>query len=79
VIRAARKNLALLEEHGLAAGPQRDLFAAAASAAAASADAAPNDAAAHRILDALRAADPDALSPKEALELVYRLRRELDE
>jgi DNA mismatch repair protein MutS len=77
VIRAARKNLALLEEHGLAAGPQRDLFAAAA--AAASADAAPNDAAAHRILDALRAADPDALSPKEALELVYRLRRELDE
>jgi DNA mismatch repair protein MutS len=79
VIRAARKNLALLEEHGLAAGPQRDLFAAATSAAAASADVASNDAAGNRILDLLRAADPDALSPKEALELVYRLCRELDE
>jgi len=74
VIRAARKNLALLEEHGLAAGPQRDLFAAAASAEAAS-----SDAAAHPALDMLRATDPDALSPKEALELVYRLRRQLDE
>ena len=30
VIRAARKRLAELEEHGLAAGPQRDLFAAGA-------------------------------------------------
>ena len=73
MIRAARKNLALLEEHGLAAGPQRDLFAAA------SANSAGSDEAALRIVDALRAADPDALSPKEALELVYRLRRQLDE
>ena len=80
VIRAARKNLALLEEHGLAAGPQRDLFAAAAAADAAANDArsAANDAA-HPVLDSLRATDPDALSPKEALELVYRLRRQLDE
>ena len=74
VIRAARKNLALLEEHGLAAGPQRDLFAAAASAEAASSAAAP-----HPALDTLRATDPDALTPKEALELLYRLRRQLDE
>jgi DNA mismatch repair protein MutS len=74
VIRAARKNLALLEEHGLAAGPQRDLFAAAASAEAAS-----SAAAAHPALDTLRATDPDVLTPKEALELIYRLRRQLDE
>jgi DNA mismatch repair protein MutS len=73
VIRAARKNLALLEAHGLAEGPQRDLFAAA------SANSTGGDEAALRIVDALRAADPDALSPKEALELVYRLRRQLDE
>jgi len=82
VIRAARKNLAMLEEHGLAAGPQRDLFAAAAAADAATKDAdaetALQSAAAREVLDALRAVDPDALSPKEALELIYRLRRELD-
>jgi DNA mismatch repair protein MutS len=28
--------------------------------------------------DALRAADPDALTPKEALELLYNLKRKLD-
>jgi len=43
------------------------------------ANSASNDEAALRIVDALRAADPDALSPKDALELVYRLRRQLDE
>src|SRR6202008_4484691 len=32
VIRAARRRLAELEEHGLAAGPQRDLFSAGRSA-----------------------------------------------
>ena len=81
VIRAARKNLALLEEHGLVAGPQRDLFAAASVAAAAAKDAhetVVQSQTAREVLDALRAADPDALSPKEALELVYRLRQQLD-
>jgi len=29
----------------------------------------------HSALDALREADPDALSPKEALELLYRLKK----
>ena len=81
VIRAARKNLALLEEHGLAAGPQRDLFAAASAAQAVAKDVgetAAQDTAAREVLEALRAADPDALSPKEALELLYRLRRRLE-
>ena len=31
------------------------------------------------VLDRLRELDPDALTPKEALELLYRLRRQLDE
>lgn len=29
----------------------------------------------HPVLDALRGIDPDALSPKEALELLYRLKK----
>ncbi len=74
VIRAARKRLAELEEHGLAAGPQRDMFAAGAQAAR-------DEAAAeeHAVLARLRELDPDALTPKEALELLYRLRRQLEE
>ena len=74
VIRAARRNLALLEEHGLTPGPQRDLFAATASAAP--------DATAvedHAAMRLLRDTNPDALSPKEALDLLYRLRRQLDD
>jgi DNA mismatch repair protein MutS len=74
VIRAARKRLAELEEHGLAAGPQRDLFAAGASGAPA-----PPPAAEPATLAKLRALDPDTLTPKEALELLYELRQQLDE
>jgi DNA mismatch repair protein MutS len=69
VIRAARRHLASLEEHGLTPGPQRDLFASLSPR--------PPDGDSHPVLEALRAVDPDALSPKEALELVYRLRRQL--
>jgi DNA mismatch repair protein MutS len=74
VIRAARRRLAELEEHGLAAGPQRDLFTKGAKAA-------PDEPAVEEraVLDRLRDLDPDALTPKEALELLYRLRRQLDE
>jgi DNA mismatch repair protein MutS len=73
VIRAARRNLAVLEEHGLVAGPQRDLFAAASAAQAAEKDTL------HPVVQTLAAIDPDALSPKDALELVYRLRQQLDQ
>jgi len=74
VIRAARRRLAELEEHGLAAGPQRDLFA---SGAAAAQDApAPEEPA---VVKRLRELDPDTLTPKEALELLYELRRRLTE
>ena len=65
VIRAARRHLARLEEEGAAAGLQPDLFAAPPPAAGL-----PESPA----LDALRAADPEALSPREALELIFRLK-----
>ncbi len=72
VIRAARRNLAELEEKSSAATPQRDLFSNATVAVE------PQAAAEHPLLGALRVVDPDALTPREALELVYRLRKTLD-
>jgi DNA mismatch repair protein MutS len=69
VIRAARRRLSELEEHGLAAGPQRDLFSAAAQPA----DDYPRD---HPLLQELRNLKPDTLSPREALDLLYRLHSE---
>ena len=74
VIRAARKRLAELEEHGLAAGPQRDMFSGGSREAAGAPPAAE-----HAVFKRLREIDPDSLTPKEALELLYRLRRQLDE
>ena len=74
VIRAARKRLAELEEHGLAAGPQREMFASSASAG--HDEPAAED---HAVLARLRELDPDALTPREALDLLYRLRRQLEE
>jgi DNA mismatch repair protein MutS len=71
VIRAARKRLSELEELGLTANPQRDLFAPAAAV--------PEEPPRNAALELLRAADPDALTPREALDLLYRLRQKLDE
>ncbi|HXF67126.1 MAG TPA: DNA mismatch repair protein MutS, partial [Burkholderiales bacterium] len=74
VIRAARKRLSELEEHGLAAIPQRDLFARGAGLPVPAPE--PEE---HPALKRLRELDPDALTPKEALDLLYELRRRLDE
>ncbi len=71
VIRAARRNLAQLEEHGFAASPQRDLFAPGAAAQ-------PEPPVEDPLIEELRAVDPDALSPKEALDILYRVRKRLD-
>jgi DNA mismatch repair protein MutS len=71
VIRAARKRLTELEELGLTANPQRDLFAPAAAV--------PEEPPQNAALELLRAADPDTLTPREALDLLYRLRQKLDE
>ena len=85
VIRAARKHLARLESQALDATPQLDLFAAAPcddadaepaqpSAALAAAAAAPaaEESPALLLLDTI---DPDALTPREALERLYELKR----
>ena len=70
VVRAARRHLAQLETHLRPAGAQPDLFAAAPAAPAAEA---------HPALAALDAIRPDELTPKEALDALYRLRKLLDE
>jgi DNA mismatch repair protein MutS len=79
VIKAARKHLARLESQALDATPQLDLFALPCAepddepAPVAAPAAAP--AAASELLDALAAIDPDALTPREALERLYQLKR----
>ncbi len=70
VVRAARRHLAELETHLRPAGAQADLFAAAQPAP-------PADP--HPVLEALAEADPDKLTPREALDLVYALRKRLDD
>jgi DNA mismatch repair protein MutS len=79
VIKAARKHLARLEAQALDATPQLDLFAApiaeeeiGEAPAPALAQAEPQD---DGLRDALDAIDPDALTPREALERLYELKR----
>jgi DNA mismatch repair protein MutS len=77
VIRAARKHLARLESQALDATPQLDLFALAPCE-----EDAPEEMPHRRQPQRLRAAlallddiDPDALTPREALERLYELKR----
>ncbi|MFL6579485.1 MAG: DNA mismatch repair protein MutS [Burkholderiales bacterium] len=67
VVRAARTQLARLDEEAARRSPQSDLFSAPA-----------RNEPVHPALEALRQTDPDALSPKEALELIYRLKKIAD-
>ncbi|NRR32815.1 DNA mismatch repair protein MutS [Oxalobacteraceae bacterium] len=83
VIKAARKHLARLEAQALDATPQRDLFAAPAVTAddeevTAAPVAATETPAMRALLDALDELDPDALTPREALERLYQLKRLAD-
>jgi DNA mismatch repair protein MutS len=82
VIRAARKHLAALESHSLQPTPQFDLFAAAPAAESLGEEleasrqpvqAGDDQAAALRA--ALAEIDPDSMSPREALEALYRLKQ----
>jgi DNA mismatch repair protein MutS len=66
VIRDAKRRLRQLENREVDAGPQADLFAAAPE---------PVEAEPHPALDALRGLDPDGLSPREALDKLYELKR----
>jgi len=76
VIRAARKHLAMLEAHSLQPTPQFDMFAMAAQTQydvdEAEPASAPMDA---ELMEALRQIDPDALTPREALDALYALKK----
>jgi DNA mismatch repair protein MutS len=72
VIRAARARLAQLEQQGIGSGSQGDLFAPSGAAPAEAAGE-------QRALQLLRETEPDALSPKQAHDLLYRLRQRLEE
>ncbi len=77
VIKAARRHLARLESQALDTTPQLDLFALPCDEPE-QAEQAPEAAApavSSALLDALDALDPDALTPREALERLYELKR----
>ncbi|MDP2783056.1 MAG: DNA mismatch repair protein MutS [Sulfurimicrobium sp.] len=67
VIQQAKKRLLQLEQQGMTASPQGDLFATAPMAAEE-----------NPALEALRHTTPDELSPKAALELIYQLKKMAD-
>ncbi len=77
VIRAARKHLAALEAHSVQSDGQFDLFASGAPETAPSDDVATTGAPSEAIetLEALEKIDPDHLSPREALDALYQLKR----
>ncbi len=65
VIRDARRRLRQMENREIGHGPQPDLFAVTEMP----------EAEPHPALDALAALDPDSLSPREALDKLYELKR----
>ncbi|HSS26955.1 MAG TPA: DNA mismatch repair protein MutS [Usitatibacter sp.] len=74
VVRVARKHLTRLESQLRPGGSQPDLFAQPAPASSAA-----PERGADPLAEALRALKPDELSPREALEALYRLRKLADE
>jgi DNA mismatch repair protein MutS len=70
VIRAARRHLGELESHMAPKSAQAGLFDAPAATPE------PRD---DRLAEALDGLDPDTMSPKQALEALYRLRKLRDE
>lgn len=75
VIRAARRHLATLEAHSALASPQLDLFAAASAIEPESPEIEPEPAVRNAVTDALAEIEPDALTPREALDALYRLKQ----
>src|SRR5450830_402245 len=74
VIRAARKHLALLESQSVQTTPQFDLFNAPLRDEPELTAAAQIDTVAQAVTEALAEIDPDALTPREALDALYRLK-----
>jgi len=70
VIRNAGKYLQMLEDAALNQGGQHDLFAQAATSGASAAEPATD-----ALREAMAQLNPDELSPREALDLLYRLKK----
>ncbi len=71
VIRAAKKHLLQLEQDSVSRSRQPDLFAAPSNPE-------PEPAIDPALIEKLREIEPDALTPKQALEALYALRKLLD-
>ena len=70
VVRSAKRQLEKLEDDAASRAPQGDLFAPAPKK---------TEVPVSPALAALREADADALSPRDALELIYRLKKLADD
>jgi DNA mismatch repair protein MutS len=68
VVQLAKRKLQQLENQNFSATPQNDLFAAAAPA---------EEPPLHSVVAALESIQPDDLTPKQALELLYTLKKQL--
>uniref|UniRef100_UPI004036F33D DNA mismatch repair protein MutS n=2 Tax=Methylophilus sp. TaxID=29541 RepID=UPI004036F33D len=68
VVQLAKRKLQQLENQNFAATPQNDLFAAAAPV---------EEPPLHSVVAALERIQPDDLTPKQALELLYTLKKQL--
>jgi DNA mismatch repair protein MutS len=77
VIRAARKHLAALEAHSVQSTPQFDLFASGFSEPPA--EEPQQDKTVSVVIEALAEIDPDRLSPRDALDALYRLKSLVDQ
>lgn len=68
VVSLAKRKLQQLENQTIAATPQNDLFASAVE---------PEEPPAHPVVAHLERIQPDDLTPKQALELLYQLKKQL--
>ncbi len=66
VVAMARRKLAQLEQQNIEAGPQADMFAATIE---------PPMTPDHPVVEALETVDPDELTPRQALDTLYRLKK----
>jgi DNA mismatch repair protein MutS len=74
-VRRAKGYLARLDKFNAAGHAQADLFAAPAGAATGVATATEEDAAARALRERIAEIDPDTLAPRDALALLYELKR----
>ncbi|MDE2389411.1 MAG: DNA mismatch repair protein MutS, partial [Betaproteobacteria bacterium] len=75
VIKLARKHLIKLEQESIKKEPQLDLFSFSASEPSVDPDPPQED---HPVIAMLQNLSPDELSPRQALEQLYELKKTLD-